>query len=337
MRRALVVAVGIASSSAFAGDMTNALALGASWGGSTLGYARALIPAMFVVAFLVDLVFRDPARPPSIAPALWRTAVVFALLTSVPFSDGHRTLYGTCVGAMAGLSDSIASSLAPKDVWSKFKAVNQEWMDQLSAAQKDGASDSEVFGAGLGGLIFGALIGIAMLIGQASMWVLQELAKVLVTLLYALGPLALAFSIPRVSDSLQRWLRTFVSVLAWPVISAVLLAIITNSGLQGLKGLSPAFASIATALLLSVCACAVPVIASSLVGGGMGAIGGGLATLAQAGSAAAGVGAAAGGAASAAAGAGSSAASTAADMAGGGEAGRAAGTLAAAGNVMSNG
>jgi hypothetical protein len=123
-----------------------------------------------------------------------------------------------------------------------------------------------------------------MIVGQAAFWVVTELAKVMATLLYALGPLAVVFSIPKTSDSLSRWFRTYVSILAWPVLSAVMLSIIAQAGLQGLDGASPAFASISTALLMAVCACAVPALASSLVGGSVGAISSGLAMATQAGS-----------------------------------------------------
>ena len=124
------------------------------------------------------------------------------------------------------------------------------------------------------------------------MWVIQEMAKVLAILLYALGPLAVVFSMPKTSDSLSRWLRTLITILAWPILSAVMLNIISSAGLKGLEGASPAFASIAMALLMGVCAAAVPAVASSLVGSGMGAIGSGLSTLTQAGAVATGAGAA---------------------------------------------
>lgn len=297
MRRpcSLLVLVGLlAPTTALAGEMTTALSLGGGWGMQTLGIARGLFPFMLLLSLVIELVFRDPAQPASFRGPLWRAAIIFVLL--VPLSiPGYRntTVFGWCVFGMAGLSDSITDSVAPKDVWKKFKAVNAKWQDELVQAKKSGdLGAGEALGAGIGGYIFGALIGLALLIGQGAMWVIQEMAKVLAILLYALGPLAVVFSMPKTSDSLSRWLRTLITILAWPVLSAVMLNIISSAGLKGLEGASPAFASIATALLMGVCAAAVPAVASSLVGSGMGAIGSGLSTLTQAGSVATGAGAA---------------------------------------------
>ncbi len=292
---ALAVSLCLASTAFAGGEMVSALSLGSRWGSAVLGIARGLFPFMLLLALVVELVFRDPAQPASFRAPLWRAAIVLVLLVrvSLPSSAGSArstTVYGWCVFGLAGLSDSIADSLAPKDLWGQFKAVASKWQQELVQATTSGsASATEAAGAGLGGYIFGALIALAMLVGQAAFWVVTELAKVMATLLYALGPLAVVFSIPKTSDSLSRWFRTYVSILAWPVLSAVMLSIIAQAGLQGLDGASPAFASIATALLMAVCACAVPALASSLVGGSVGAVSAGLAMATQGGSVATGL------------------------------------------------
>lgn len=290
--RLLAVAGLLVPTAALAGEMTTALSLGGSWGMQTLGIARGLFPFMLLLSLVIELVFRDPAQPASFRGPLWRAAIVFVLLVPLSIPGARNTtVFGWAVFGLAGLSDSITDSVAPKDVWKKFKEVNAKWQDELVQAKETGnLGTGEALGAGIGGYIFGALIGLALLIGQGAMWVIQEMAKVLAILLYAVGPLAVVFSVPKTSDSLSRWLRTLITVLAWPILSAVMLSIISGAGLKGLEGASPAFASIATALLMSVCAAAVPAVASSLVGSGMGAIGSGLATLTQAGSVGAGVG-----------------------------------------------
>lgn len=288
MKRHLVVALAcvLVPSTALAGEMTTALSVGGSWGMQTLGIARGLFPFMLLLSLVIELVFRDPAQPPSFRGPLWRAAIVFVLLVPLSIPGARNTtVFGWCVFGLAGLSDSITDSVAPKDVWKKFKEVNAKWQDELVQAKESGSlGTGEALGAGIGGYIFGALIGLALLIGQGAMWVIQEMAKVLAILLYAVGPLAIVFSVPKTSDSLSRWLRTLITILSWPILSAVMLSIISGAGLKGLEGASPAFASIATALLMAVCAAAVPAVASSLVGSGMGAIGSGLSTLTQAGS-----------------------------------------------------
>jgi len=285
----------VVPSIALAGEMSTALSFAAQWGASTTGYARALFPALLLVAFVVEIVFRDPATPPSFRHSVWRAAVVLALLSPV----GSQTLYGSLCGALAGLSDGMAATLAPADPWAEFARVAEQWQDRLADAKRN--NEDGAIAAQIGGLVFTTVLSLGLLLGQGAMWVMKTLASVLVILLYALGPLALVFWIPIKSDSLGRWLRTFLTVLTWPVMSAVLLAIITKASLRGLDGASPAFASIATALLLGVTALAVPVVSSSLVGGSMGAIGAGVSTLMQTAGLGAAVGSAAlGGAAQAA-------------------------------------
>ena len=271
--------------SAFAGDMVSALSLGSSWGSKSLGLAHGFFPVMLIIGFVVELLFSEPGEQPNVRRTLWRAVLVFVLLTKLGSSAGGQTVYGWACFQLAGMSDSLTASLAPEDAFAKFAEVSEKWLKELNNSSPSSVGDVIALGgAGLGGVLFSMLIGLAMLIGQGAMWVMQELAKVLAILLYAIGPLALVFWLPKSSDSLSRWLRTFITILAWPVLSALILSIVVAGGLKGLDGASPAFASIATALLLSVTACAVPAIASALVGSSMGAIGGGLSALTTAGS-----------------------------------------------------
>lgn len=275
MRLVSLATLLLVPSVALAGEMSTALSFAGQWGASTTGYARALFPALLLVAFVVEIVFRDPSTPPSFRHSVWRAAIVLALLSPM----GGQTLYGSLCGALAGLSDGMAATLAPADPWAEFARVAEQWQDRLADAKRN--NEDGAIAAQLGGLVFTAVLSLGLLLGQGAMWVMKTLASVLIILLYALGPLALVFWIPIKSDSLGRWLRTFLTVLTWPVMSAVLLAIITKASLRGLDGASPAFASVATALLLGVTALAVPVVSSSLVGGSMGAIGAGVSTLMQ--------------------------------------------------------
>jgi hypothetical protein len=266
---------------AFAGEMANALGFAGQWSASTVGYARALFPAVVMVSLVLELLFRDPASPPSFRHTLWRGAIVLALLLPV----GGQTLYGRGCAVLAGVSDGLTATLAPVDPWGEFAKVAEKWHQEMAKArvaeQASLGDQADSLAAELGGFVFETLLSIGLLLGQGSLWVMKQLAFVLSILLYALGPLALVFWVPMKSDSLGRWLRTYITVLTWPVMSAVILGIITRASLMGLNGASPAFASIATAMLLGVVALAVPVVSSSLVGGSMGAIGAGVSTLMQ--------------------------------------------------------
>ena len=212
--RPVVIVAGFAAlvfpSVAFAGEMGSALGFAGQWSASTLGYARALFPAVLITALVVEIVFRDPSAPPSFRNSLWRAAIVLALLAPI----GSQTLYGRLCGTLAGLSDGMASSLGPSDPWGEFEKTATKWQADLSkskAADEDGSIAAQV-----GGIFFASLISLSLLLGQSALWVMTQFASVLVVLLYALGPLALVFWLPVKSDSLGRWLRTFVTVLTWP-------------------------------------------------------------------------------------------------------------------------
>lgn len=228
MKLVTLAALLLLPSVALAGEMTTALSFAGQWSASTMGYARTLFPALLLVAFVVEIVFRDPATPPSFRQSLWRGAIVFALLTPPPASN--RTLYGELCGVLAGVSDSMASTLSPTDPWQEFASVAERWQRDLDEAKKGHQAEGLV--AQIGGNLFTNVLALALLLGQGAMFVMKTLASVLVILLYALGPLALVFWLPLKSDSLGRWLRTFVTVLTWPVMSAVILAIITRASLQ---------------------------------------------------------------------------------------------------------
>lgn len=78
--------------------------------------------------------------------------------------------------------------------------------------------------------------------GQAAIWVMAFLARVLSALYFVLGPLARTASIPKASGTGGRWFRTFVTLLCWPLCSGVLLSLTLGVGRQevSLRGVSSA-------------------------------------------------------------------------------------------------
>lgn len=261
------------------GSMVDALKLASSWQTGTYQVAMGLLPGMLILALLLEAFWKGPTEPKDFGGVLWRALVIALVLLPVR----GQSVYGLGCSTLAGLSDSITAQLAPRDTLQKFADVAGQWRkDLLKGATTVVATPGDAiqgFWAYAGGSIYETLISIAMLLGQAAVWVLAVLAQVLVAMLYTVGPLALAFSVPRVTDSLSRWLRSFITILAWPVLSALMMAIIVKAGLSGLKGASPGFGSLAAALLMAVVALAVPTVASSLVGGSVGALSAGMSTL----------------------------------------------------------
>ena len=69
--------------------MVSALSLAASWGSKSLGLAHGFFPVMMIIGFVVELLFGEPGEQPTVRRTLWRSVLVFVLLTSVG-SSGHN-------------------------------------------------------------------------------------------------------------------------------------------------------------------------------------------------------------------------------------------------------
>lgn len=304
-RVALVVLLG-APMVAFAGagsvlNVSLGGGLVGTWTGKTLGIATSFVPFLFVVAFAVEAFGKAPSEPKDFGAVVWRCLVVVVLLFS----------YSAVFGGLYGLLDGVSKSVAPADTWDKLLAKMQEFMadkaayqaqETVAAARRGSTADAAMSWAtgsvdGLGGVLIDAVVSIILLAGEASFRIVGTFGQVLSLLLYVLGPLAIAASVPRGSDAGMKWLRVFVAVLLWPLISALLVGLLSEYALDALKPQSSyeaAYKSIGLAGILAVTAFAVPVIASALTGAGMGAVGSGWSSMgAWAGAATGGVGAAA--------------------------------------------
>lgn len=240
----------------------------------TLGLAKGLFVFFFVIALVVEGFGRSPGLPKDYSGCVMRACVIFVLLA------GYSRIFGSVIN----LADGIAARLTPAEVWTSFWQDHKQGLENLyaqsSKADSEAATteaksslwakaDAALGGTIVGGVLFDSMIALLVLIGQAVVWVMAFLSRVLGALYYVVGPLALVASIPKVSGTGGRWFRTFVTLLCWPLCSGVLLTLTMAVGRQGmvLQGVSPALGSVVSGLLLMATAILTPVLASGLVGG----------------------------------------------------------------------
>lgn len=313
MTRALAFLVVAVPSLALAGSSSDASlvrmdvggGLVGAWAGMTKGIAFSFLPFLFIVSMAAEAWGKGPAEPRDFGKVVQRFIVIFVLLS----------FYGQIFGSLAGMLNGAANSIAPTETWAKLQEATKAFLE--AKAQYQDREMGGTSGAGntamqwvagqvdaLGGTLIDSAVTLIVLGGQAAFRIVGTLGAVLSGLLYVLGPLAIAASMPASSDAGTKWLRVFVSVLSWPLISSVLVGLLTGYALQALKpndSYEAAYSSIVLAGILTVTAFAVPVVASALTGAGMGAVGAGWSSLnawsgaaATAGAAMAGGGAAAG-------------------------------------------
>jgi len=259
--------------------------------GKTLGLAWSLFAFSLVIALLVELLGTSPSEGKSHGRAgsvAWRALVVVALL------KWYAQIFGTVINA----SESIASSIAPKETWEQFAKQNRDYFSDIYKLKQDAekqlakgetnqhrdtatAKLSQIIeglkpsanyvAAFFGGPLFDALAAFLVAIAQALQWVFAQLSRILLAVFYILGPLALVFAIPRASDSGGRWFRTFVTVASWPIFSSLLLAISTSLMFRtdsvARTDSAAAFGALAFSLLIVCLNLAVPILASAIVGG----------------------------------------------------------------------
>ena len=245
--------------------------------GKTLGLARSLWVFCLVLSLILEAFGSSPTSRRDYGGCVFRALVILALLS----------VYPRVFGSVINLAEGLSARIAPPDTWSKFAQKNSELLEKLYSKKSADVEEAEASGGPLsgasgkasalaklagnyvGGMFFDSLIGLFVLVGQAAHWVLGALARILSTVYYLLGPLALVFAVPRASGSGSAWFRSFVTIASWPIFSSVLLAITASFLFKGYdtQGFSTAFGAVASALLLTATALAVPSLASSMVGG----------------------------------------------------------------------
>jgi hypothetical protein len=250
-----------------------------AWTGTTLGLARSFLPLLFVLAFALEAFGKSPTAPRDFGAVVWRFIVVGILLV----------FYGRLFGQFAELLSGVAQSIAPADTWTKLQQASKAFLEDKARYQAQQMAAEAASGSvggvvaeyltgnvdALGGALIDSVVSLIILLGQASFRIVGTFGGVLKLLLYVLGPLALAASVPRGSNAGGQWFRVFISVLLWPLISALLVGLLTSYALEALKPQSSydsAYKAIAFSGLLVVTAFAVPTIATALTSAGLNAV-----------------------------------------------------------------
>jgi len=140
--------------------------------------------------------------------------------------------------------------------------------DAAEAIDEADNASMDLVGKVTGGLLMDSLVGLFAAVGLVVHWLVARLAILLMTLFYVLGPLALVFSIPAVSDVGTKWFSEFLSFCAWPIISGLLLRITVALGSHLIFGTGAGVVeTLASSLLMTASAIATPVLCTKLVGG----------------------------------------------------------------------
>lgn len=246
----------------------------------TLGIAKGFFAISLVIALLVEAFGGSPSQPKNYGGVAWRALLVLALLS------GYRVLFGSVVAT----AQSVADRIAPPGAAGPYEAFGQHNIRAIEALRRQDAAATEPEGEDgwlssvmpssrmvkgyVGGALFDGLVLVLVALGQALHWAFTQLTRVLISVLYILGPLALVFHIPAPSDSARRWFRNFVTICTWPIFSAILFAISVSLLMRTddaavFGEYSKAFGALATTLLMVVMTLATPMLASATVGGSL--------------------------------------------------------------------
>ena len=242
----------------------------ATMAGVTLSIARRYFVLAVVLGFLLEAFGVSPTGKRDYAACTWRAVVVLILLA----------FYPSIFGSVVNLASDVAAQVTPPSV---FEQLGTQFRDSLktsyarptSAAASTGATPSGGIASPTdlalrvtGGLLFDSIIALLATVALAITWLVTVLAAMLVTLFYILGPLALVFAVPRMSDTGSRWFTELITFCSWPIFSGLLLQIVVSFGSHVVFGTgSGPVTAVASALLMTACAIATPVLASRLVGG----------------------------------------------------------------------
>lgn len=247
--------------------------------GTTLHLARLYFVFAALLGYLLEWVGKSPSAPKDYAGCTWRSFIVLFLLA----------FYTQVFGSVVNLSNALAQQVTPPSVgerlYTDFKTQLKASYRRMNEAQDRAARASNPAAAAqalqeeqsasqsivrtlTGGILMDSLVALLAAIGLVVHWLVGRLALLLIGLFYVLGPLALVFSIPAVSDIGARWFSEFLSFCAWPIISGLLLRITVALGSHLIFGTGAGTVeTLASSLLMTTSAIATPVLCSKLVGG----------------------------------------------------------------------
>jgi len=246
--------------------------------GKMLGISWSLFGLCLALGLIVEAFSNAPTQQKNYAGVAWRALVVMALLAAYP------KVFGTVISS----AETLANRIAPAEIWNAFTNHVTEKLLAIAREQAQPQPNESTLGkvidglrpsadfvtAFTGGYFFDTIVIWFVAFAQAFQWAWFQFSRILLSLFYVIGPLALVFHIPGPSQTGGRWFRAFVTIASWPVFSALLLALATSlmfhtndAAMSG--AYAKAFGAVATSLLIVVLNVAVPVLASALIGGGV--------------------------------------------------------------------
>jgi hypothetical protein len=226
----------------------------------TISIAMKLFVVFGLIALIVEAFGHGPEHRRDFGGVAWRAFVILLLLK----------FYAPIFGSVIATTQSIADQFKPMDANEELSAQTAQYFattQQLPLpTDTSTATAATAEPSWIGTKIYESTIHIIVTLGQAAFWAFGILARIALLLFYVIGPLALVASLPRVSRVGTRWFGQYVGVACWPILGAIVVRIVLAIGVSGLYAAS-AFGHVCVALALGLCALAVPVVASSLVGG----------------------------------------------------------------------
>ena len=226
----------------------------------TNSIALKLFVVFGVIALIVEAFGHGPEHRRDYAGIAWRAVVVLLLL--------H--FYAPIFGSVIVTTQAIADQFKPMEANEELSAQTAQYFttaQQLPLPTGPAATATLSPEPGwIGTKIYESSIHLIITLGQAVFWALGILARIALLLFYVIGPLALVASLPRASHVGTRWFGQYVGVACWPILGAIVVRIVLAIGLSGLYAAS-ALGHVCVALALGLCALAVPVVATALVGG----------------------------------------------------------------------
>jgi len=182
--------------------------------------------------------------------------------------------YDHAVHLMTNIPDQISRQIESGDAFNQFmNHYSQYW---LQASQTEGGLFDKVKAVATGALngILHYLSALIIIIVIQGFFIIRAM---LLAFLYAIGPLAIGFSIlPGRSGLLSRWVNLFVVVASWQIVGVIFLEMIARAGLKQLETTdATSFIALLTCNVVLVLALTlVPKISADLIGqAGIGSLG----------------------------------------------------------------
>lgn len=226
----------------------------------TISIAMKLFVVFGLIALIIEAFGHGPEHRHEYGSVAWRAFVVLLLLK----------FYAPIFGSVIATTQAIADQFKPMDANEELSAQTAQYFanTQQIPLPTDSPATATLIPepSWIGTKIYESSIHLIITLGQAVFWAFGILARIALLLFYVVGPLALVASLPRASRVGTRWFGQYVGVACWPILGAIVVRIVLAIGVSGLYSAS-ALGHVCVALALGLCALAVPVVATALVGG----------------------------------------------------------------------